>query len=56
MHKHHQESIENMAAHYRQNPEIIALFLVGSVATGTERPDPKEFQFIANNYVNGWEC
>jgi len=39
MHKHHQESIENMAAHYRDNPEIIALFLVGSVATGTERPD-----------------
>jgi predicted nucleotidyltransferase len=39
MHKHHQESIENMIAHYRQNPEVIALFLVGSVATGTERPD-----------------
>src|SRR5215471_14998345 len=37
MYKHHQESIENMIAHYRQNPEIIALFLVGSVATGTER-------------------
>jgi hypothetical protein len=39
MYKHHQESIENMIAHYSQNPEIIALFLVGSVATGTERPD-----------------
>jgi len=39
MHKHHQESIENMVAHYYQNPEIIALFLVGSVATGTERPN-----------------
>jgi len=39
MHKHHQESIENMIAHYSQNPEIIALFLIGSVATGTERPD-----------------
>jgi len=39
MHKHHQESIENMIAHYSQNPEIIALFLTGSVATGTERPD-----------------
>ena len=39
MHKHHQESIENMVVHYRDNPEIIALFLVGSVATGTERPD-----------------
>jgi hypothetical protein len=39
MYKHHQESIENMIAHYGQNPEIIALFLVGSIATGTERPD-----------------
>jgi predicted nucleotidyltransferase len=39
MYKHHQESIENMTAHYSENPEIIALFLVGSVATGTERPD-----------------
>jgi len=39
MHKHHQESIEKMIVHYRQNPEVIALFLVGSVATGTERPD-----------------
>jgi hypothetical protein len=39
MYKHHQESIENMIAHYSQDPEIIALFLIGSVATGTERPD-----------------
>jgi len=39
MYKHHQESIENMVAHYRDNPEIIALFLVGSVVTGTERPN-----------------
>jgi len=39
MYNHHQESIENMIAHYNQNPEIIALFLIGSVATGTERPD-----------------
>ncbi len=39
MYKHHQESIENMIAHYSQNPEITALFLIGSVATGTERPD-----------------
>jgi len=28
-----------MIAHYSQNPKIIALFLVGSIATGTERPD-----------------
>jgi hypothetical protein len=39
MFKHHQESIGNMIAHYSQNPEIIALFLVGSIATGTERSD-----------------
>jgi len=37
MYKHHQESIENMITHYSQNPEVIALFLIGSVATGTER-------------------
>jgi len=39
MHKHHQESIQNMMAHYQENPNITALFLVGSVATNTERPD-----------------
>jgi len=37
--KHHEESINNMIAHYQENPEIIALFLIGSVATGTERPN-----------------
>lgn len=37
--KHHADSIENMIKHYRENPEIKALFLIGSVATGTERPD-----------------
>lgn len=35
--KHHEESIKNMIAHFKENPEIIALFLNGSVATGTER-------------------
>jgi len=39
MYKHHRDSIENMIAHYRENHEIKALFLVGSVATGTVRPD-----------------
>jgi len=39
MYKHHEDSIENMIAHYRENAEIKALFLIGSVATGTERPD-----------------
>jgi len=37
MYKHHEESIKNMTAYYCQNKEIIALFLIGSVATGTER-------------------
>jgi len=37
--KHHEESIEIMIKHYRENPEIKALFLTGSVATGTERPN-----------------
>jgi len=39
VYKHHEESIENMKAHYSENKEIIALFLVGSVATGTGRTD-----------------
>ena len=39
MRRHHQDSIQNMIAHYRENPEIRALFLIGSVATGTERAD-----------------
>jgi len=37
--KHHEDSIPNMIAHYQKDKEIMALFLVGSVATGTERPD-----------------
>ena len=36
---HHAESIKNMTAHYRENPDIHCLFLIGSVATGTERAD-----------------
>ncbi len=39
MYQHHKESIKNMIQHYRENAEIKALFLIGSVATGTERPD-----------------
>jgi hypothetical protein len=39
MYKHHEESIENMIRHYRENAEIKALILIGSVATGTARPD-----------------
>jgi predicted nucleotidyltransferase len=37
--KHHEESIKNMIAYFQENPEITALFLTGSVATGTERPN-----------------
>lgn len=37
--KHHEESVKCMIEHYRANPEIKALFLIGSVATGTERPE-----------------
>jgi len=36
--KHHETSIVKMIEHYRANPEVKALFLIGSVATGTERP------------------
>ena len=39
MYKHHEDSIVKMTEYYRENPEIIALFLIGSVATNTERPD-----------------
>ncbi|MDR0294119.1 MAG: nucleotidyltransferase domain-containing protein [Oscillospiraceae bacterium] len=39
MYNHHEESIGEMIRHYRENAEIRALFLIGSVATGTERPD-----------------
>jgi hypothetical protein len=37
--KHHEESIKNMTAYFQEDPEITALFLTGSAATGTERPD-----------------
>jgi hypothetical protein len=34
--KHHEESIKNMIVYFQENPEVMALFLNGSVATGTE--------------------
>jgi predicted nucleotidyltransferase len=37
--KHHEESIKNMIAYFQEKPENIALFLIGSVATCTERSD-----------------
>jgi hypothetical protein len=36
-----------MITHYSRNPEIIALFLVGSVAIGTERSDSGPFTLQA---------
>ncbi|MCL1863414.1 MAG: nucleotidyltransferase domain-containing protein [Defluviitaleaceae bacterium] len=39
MYKHHEESIKNMTEYFCEKPEVRALFLVGSVATGTERED-----------------
>ncbi len=39
MYQHHEESIQNMIKHYSEDAEIKALFLIGSVATDTERPD-----------------
>lgn len=38
MYKHHEQSIKNMEKHFREH-NAIALFLVGSVAKGTERED-----------------
>ena len=37
--EHHKQSVENMTRHFRQNPHVKALFLVGSLVTGTARPD-----------------
>jgi predicted nucleotidyltransferase len=37
--KHHEESVGIMVSHYRANKEVAALFLIGSVATNTARPD-----------------
>lgn len=41
-----------MIQHYRENAEIKALFLIGSVATGTERPDSDldAVAIVSNNY------
>ncbi|MCL2698266.1 MAG: nucleotidyltransferase domain-containing protein [Oscillospiraceae bacterium] len=39
MMKHHEDSVKNMVLHFREDPEVSALFLIGSLATGTERPD-----------------
>ena len=38
MHKHHEQSIENMKEYYRKHGAL-ALILTGSVAKGTERAD-----------------
>ena len=37
--QHHADSIKNMTDHYAADSSVVALFLVGSVATQTCRPD-----------------
>ncbi|MCL2500505.1 MAG: nucleotidyltransferase domain-containing protein [Defluviitaleaceae bacterium] len=37
--KHHEDSIKNMVEYFKTDARISALFLIGSVATGTARPD-----------------
>ncbi len=39
MYPHHAQSIIRMTEYFRKDPQIQALFLIGSVATHTERPD-----------------
>ena len=39
MYQHHRESIDRMIAYYHKRPEVIALFLTGSVANQNERVD-----------------
>jgi hypothetical protein len=55
--KHHEESIKNMITCFQENPEIIALFLNGSVTKGgwTSYAYPKDFQFISNNFFDPYE-
>lgn len=38
MYPHHQESIERAAAHFRTDPEVLALILAGSIAHGFAAP------------------
>lgn len=39
MYKHHEESLQNLIAYFKDKPEVIALVFGGSVAKGCERPD-----------------
>ncbi len=39
MYPHHAKAIENLTALYSPDPDILAIFLAGSVAKGLERPD-----------------
>jgi len=39
MHKHHEESINNLIEYFKANREVIAIVLGGSLARGTERAD-----------------
>jgi len=52
--QHHKDSIKNMLEHYQENPEIKALFLIGSVATGDARPDSDidGVAIVSQEYLN----
>jgi len=39
MHRHHEESIKNLAAYFQDDPGVLAVVLGGSVAKGLARPD-----------------
>ena len=38
MHKHHEESIDNITTKLRANDEVLALLVTGSIAHGFETP------------------
>lgn len=39
MYKHHEESLKNLIAYFKDDPDVIAVVFGGSVAKGCERPD-----------------
>ena len=44
--KHHEESLKIAIEHYKENKDVSALFLIGSVATGENR-DNSDLDFVA---------
>ena len=39
MYKHHEDSINNLIAMYKENPDVLSIALGGSIAKGRERID-----------------